>query len=382
MKRVLHLAAALGAALLLFGCSGGAPKEIKIGVVCPISGQSAIAGEYIKNGVSLVSDELEKSGGLEIKGKKMPVKFIIEDNEAKPETTINVYRKFVDQDKVLAIVGPDMSRCILAAGPIAQAAKIPAIGTYTTNEKVTQIGDFIFRACFIDSFQGKVAAKYARETMKADTAAILYNNADEYAKGLMENFKLVFESMGGKIVGLEGYGGSEVKDFNVQLAKIKAGKPDILFLPNLFSEDPLQAKQAREMGIKAKFLGGDSWDTPLLPKIAGKEVIEGADFVSTFSPDNPDPMTQDFVERFKAKFNVAPNSNAVLAYEATKIVLKAIQDADKLTGQSVRDQIAGIKDFKLPSGNVTFGADRNPIKGAVVMSYKNGETVFVTSVNP
>ena len=381
MKRAMAIALAAFAAIAMMGCNK-APKEIKIGLVCPVSGQSAIAGEYMKNGVSLITDDLAKNGGLEIQGKKMPVKFVIEDNEAKPDVTANVYRKLVDQDKVLAIVGPDMSKCILAGGPIAQAAKVPAIGTFTTNEKVTQVGDFLFRACFIDPFQGKVAAKYAREFQKANTAAVLYNNADDYSKGLMENFKAMFEELGGKVVEVQAYGGADVKDYNVQLTKIKAAKPEVLFMPNLFSEVPLQSKQARQMGITAKFLGGDSWDSPDVPNIAGAEYVEGAAFVAAFSPSDPNPLTQDFVTRYKAKFGVNPNSNAVLAYEAAMIVLKGVQDAKKLDGQSVRDAMAAINGYALPSGSVAFDANRNPIKGAVIMAYQKGTPTYVTSINP
>jgi branched-chain amino acid transport system substrate-binding protein len=383
MKKFLSVLLVMVMALSLFGCgSSGGQKEIKIGVVLPVSGQSAIAGEYMKNGISLITDELEKNGGLDVKGTKIPVKVIYEDNEATPEKTANAYRKLIDQDKVIAIVGPDMSKGILAGGPIAQSSKVPAIGTFTTNEKVTQIGDFLFRACFIDPFQGVVAAKYAKEFAKANTAAILYNNADDYSKGLMENFKKGFEALGGKVVDVQAYGGAEVKDYNVQLAKIKASNPDVLFMPNLFGEVSLQAKQAREMGITAKFIGGDSWDSPDVPKIAGNDVVEGAAFISAFSPEDPNPLTQDFVSRYKAKYNVNPNSNAVLAYEAMQIVLKGVQDAEKIDGQSVRDAMAKITNFSVPSGNITFDQNRNPIKGAVVMSYKNGVPTYVTSVNP
>lgn len=365
------------------GCaaSGGTVSEIKIGLVCPVSGSAAVAGEYIKNGISLVTDELNASGGLEVKGKKIPVKLIIEDNEGTPEKTTNAYRKLIDQDKVLAIVGPDMSKCILAGGPIAQSAKIPAIGTFTTNEKVTQIGDFLFRACFIDPFQGEVAAKYALNTTKAKTAAILYNNADDYAKGLQENFRRVFEAGGGKIVEVQAYG-SEIKDYNVQLSKIKTANPDVLFLPNLFTELGLQVKQAREMGIKCKIVGGDSFDTPDVPKIAGFANAEGISYISAFSADDTSPAAKAFTEKFTTKFKVAPNSNAVLAYEAYKLVLKGIQNADKIDGQSIRDAMAKIKDYELPSGKITFDANRNPIKGATVLMIKNGVPTYEATVNP
>lgn len=384
MKKLLSVLIAITMVGVLFtGCKkGGEVNEIKIGVVAPISGQSAIAGEYMKNGISLIEDQLNKDGGLDVKGKKMPVKFIYEDNEAKPDATANVYRKLIDQDKVLAIVGPDMSKAILAGGPVAQAAKVPAIGTFTTNIKVTEIGDYLFRACFIDPFQGMVMAQYAADNLNAKTAAILYNNADDYSKGLMENFKKVFEEKGGKVVEVQSYGGSDIKDFNAQLTKIKASNPEVLFLPNLFSEVPLQAKQARDMGITAQLLGGDSWDSPDVPNIAGKEPIEGAAFAAAFSPEDPSPVAQEFVNSYRAKFNTNPNSNAVLAYEAAKIALKAVQDAEKLDGESVRNAMANIKDLELPSGKVTFDANRNPVKGAVIMMYKGGAPTYVTSINP
>lgn len=388
MKKALSILLVLVMTLSLFGCSSGGssssgtPDEIRIGVVCPISGQSAIAGKYIMNGIELIAEQLEKEGGLEVKGKKIPVKFLYEDNEAKPDVTANVYRKLIDQDKVIAIVGPDMSKCILAGGPIAQAAKIPAIGTFTTNEKVTQIGDFLFRACFIDSFQGRVMAQYAAETLGAKTAAILYNNADDYSKGLMENFTKSFEEMGGKVVETQAYGGADVKDFNAQLTKIKAANPEVLFMPNQFGEVPLQMKQARQMGITAQFLGGDSWDSPDVPNIAGNDIVEGAAYDAAFSPDDPNPICQDFVKRYRDKYGVNPNSNAVLAYEAALIVLEGIKNAETLDGQGVRDAMAKIENFKVPSGTITFDENRNPKKGAVINIYKNGEPTYFTTINP
>jgi len=371
----------------LVGCTQGTTNteevtKLKIGVVAPMSGQSAIAGEYIKNGISLVVDELEQAGGLERNGKKIQIEVIYEDNEAKPDITSNVYRKLIEQDKVIAIVGPDMSGAILAAGPIAQQAKIPAIGTFTTNEKVTQVGDFIFRACFIDPFQGKVMAQYAYEELGAKTASILYNNADDFSTGLKESFVKNFEEFGGKVVEIQAYGGAEVKDYSAQLTKIKAANADVIFLPNLFGELPLQVKQAREMGITTPIIGGDSFDSPDVPNIAGKENVEGIAFPAAFSPTSDDPVTKDFVDRYVKKFGVNPNSNAVLAYEAFKIVLKGIQEAKTLDGQGVRDAMAAIKDYKLPSGNFSFDENRNPIKSASIMIYKDGIPTFKTVINP
>jgi len=357
-------------------------SSLKIGVVAPMSGQSAIAGEYIKNGISLAVDELEEAGGLDRNGKKIQIEVIYEDNEAKPDMTSNAYRKLIEQDKVIAIVGPDMSGAILAAGPIAQQAKIPAIGTFTTNEKVTQVGDFVFRACFIDPFQGKVMAQYAYNDLGARTASILYNNADDFSTGLKESFVKNFEELGGEVIEIQAYGGAEVKDYSAQLTRIKAANADVIFLPNLFGELPLQVKQAREMGITTQIIGGDSFDSPDVPNIAGKELVEGIAFPAAFSPTSDDPVTKDFVDRYVEKFGVNPNSNAVLAYEAFKIVLKGIQEAETLDGQGVRDAMAAIKDFQLPSGNFSFDENRNPVKSASIMVYKDGIPTFETVINP
>ena len=388
MKRISLILAVVLLVGSLAGCASTTGtnsediKSLKIGVVSPMSGQSAIAGEYIKNGVSLIEDELKEAGGLEVNGKKIQIELVYEDNEAKPDMTSNAYRKLIDQDKVIAIVGPDMSGGILAAGPIAQQSKIPAIGTFTTNEKVTQVGDFIFRACFIDPFQGKVMAQYAYEDLGAKTAAILYNNADDFSNGLKESFTKSFEEFGGTIIETQAYGGADIKDYNAQLTRIKAVDADVIFLPNLFGELPLQVKQAREMGITTQIIGGDSFDSPDVPNIAGNETVEGIAFPAAFAPTSDDPVTKDFVDKYNAKFGVNPNSNAVLAYEALMIVLKGIQEAETLNGQGVRDAMAAIADFKLPSGNFTFDENRNPIKSASIMVYNGGIPTYTTTIQP
>jgi branched-chain amino acid transport system substrate-binding protein len=358
-------------------------ETIKIGVVCPISGSAAIAGKYIINGVKLLDEEIKAAGGVERDGVFYPVEFIFEDNEAKEDITANAYQKLIYQDDVLAILGPDMSKTILAAGPIAQAAGVPNVGTFPTNTAVTEIGDYIFRACFIDPFQGQAAATYAWEA-GYKTAGVLFNNADAYSKGLYEFFKLTFESLGGKVVEAQAYSGSDVKDYNVQLTKINAANPDCIFMPNLLSEVGLQIQQARSIGITAPLIGGDSWDTPEVTQIAGPKNIEGSVYVAAFSAENPDPIAQDFVNRFKEAFNGdLPNSNATLAYEAGKMIVEGIVNSETLDRAGVRDAIAQIKDLQLPSGTLTVGPDRNPIKGASVMRYdENGISRFLTIVNP
>lgn len=363
--------------------AGGATGEpIKIGVVCPISGQGAAAGEYIVNGVKLIDARLQAAGGLEVNGVFHPVEFIFEDNEAKEEITTNAFQKLINQDNVIAIAGPDMSKCILAAAPIAQQAGCVAVGTFTTNEAVTQVGDYIFRACFIDPFQGTVAATYAWEE-GYKTAAVIYNNADAYAKGLYESFVEVFEGLGGTVVETQAYSGSDVKDYNVQLTKIAAANPEVLFIPNMFTEIPLQVQQARAVGITCPIVGGDSMDTPDVPNLAGHENIAGTAYVSAFSAENPDPVAQGFVKAFRDAYGMDPNSNAVLAYDAVTMILDSIQRAETLDRTGVRDAMAQVKDLQLPSGMITVGEDRNPIKGAAVLAFDEaGIPRFVKNVNP
>lgn len=357
-------------------------ETLRIGVVSPMSGPGATAGKYIVNGVKLLEEKLKAEGGLLVGDTRYPIEFLYEDNEAKEETTTNVYQKLINQDNVIAIVGPDMSKAILAAGPIAQTAGVVAVGTFTTNEAVTQIGDYIFRACFIDPFQGKAAATYAWDA-GFKTAAVIYNNADAYSKGLYENFELAFTDLGGEIVEVQAYSGSDIKDYNVQLTKIKAANPDVVFIPNMFTEIPLQVRQARELGITAKFVGGDSMDAPEVAQLAGFENIEGTAYVSAFSPDNPDPVAQEFVKAFNDAYGMNPNSNAVLAYEAAMMILESIKNAATIDRKGVRDAMTSLKDLHLPSGTIAVGPDRNPIKGAAILMYNaEGVPEFVVNVNP
>ena len=369
-------------ALLAVGSIGGAAfaaDQVRIGVVAPITGQNAIGGQYIKNGVELAVKEFAPDG-LEIGGKVYEVKVLFEDNENKPDITANAFRKLIDQNEVVAIVGPDASSTSLAGGPIAQSAEVPVVTTFATNPKVTEVGDYIFRACFIDPFQGSVMAKYVMENLKVTKAAVLYNNGNDFSKGLTEFFKQNFEAMGGEIVALEAYGGSDIRDFNAQLNNIKASGAEVLYLPNAFFETGLQMNQARKAGITVPFVGGDGWDSPDLPKIAaGAE--EGAAFTAAFSHEAQRPEVQAFVEKYQQTYGAVPNSNAVLSYEATAIVLRGLRDAGKVSGPALRDAIAAI-DIDLPSGKIKFDEKRNPQKAAVIMQFAGGTTTYVTTINP
>ena len=405
MKKLLSLALVLSMVMALVACTAApaatettdtaaadttteaaateeapAVETLKIGVVCPISGNSAIAGKYITHGVQVAEQEL--GGKITIKGVDYPVEFIYMDNEASEEKTTNVFQKLIEEEGVIAIVGPDMSKCALAAGSIAQNAGCPVVCTFATNTAVTEIGDYIFRACFIDPFQGKVAATYCWEA-GYKTAAILFNNADAYATGLTDAFVESYQALGGTIVASEEYSGSDVKDYNVQLTKLAAAAPECLFLPNLLGEMPLQIQQARAVGMTCPIVCGDSADTPEVAAVAGA-AVEGVVYVSAFSAESTTEAAVKFVTAYTAMHDgESPNSNAELAYEATQMVVYALQNAAEVTRTGVRDALASIQGLEVPSGFISVGADRNPIKGAVIMEYDAaGVSHFVAAVNP
>ena len=353
-------------------------ETIKIGFAFPLSGTAAMAGKYSTHGADVLKEAL--GGVIEVNGVEHPVEFIYADTEGSEEKTTNVYQKLIEEEEVIAIVGPDASKCALAAGPIAQNAGCPNVATFATNTAVTETGNYIFRACFIDPFQGSVAAAYCEE-QGYKTACIMFNNADAYAVGLKDAF---IENFDGEVLGIEEYSGSDVKDYNVQLTKLAAQNPDMLLLPNLNVELGLQIQQARSAGLTCPIVCGDSADTPDVANVAG-DAIDGVAYVSAFSAESTAPAAKEFVDAYVALYpDELPNSNAELTYEATKMVVSAIQNAKTLDRDGVRDAIEAIDGLELPSGSMTMDATtRNPIKGGVIMQYDSeGVTHFVSSVNP
>lgn len=351
-----------------------AADVIKIGVCMPITGPAAAAGEYAKYGLDLAAEQQNAKGGVEVGGKKYLIKLIYEDNEGKPEISVNAFNKLIGQDEVAAIVGPDMSMCLISAGPVAQMYEVPAIGTTTSNPTVTDVGDFIFRACWIDDYQGLVCAKMAKEMLGADTVAVLYSNADDYSMGLTSSFEKEFTAMGGKVV-KEAYAGTDVRDFNAQLTNIKNAGAQVLFLPNQANELPLQIKQAKTMGLNLEIMGEMSWDNPNVPELAGNDMVEGCLFISLFAPDNPSPVSKAFTDSFKAKYNLLPNTQSVMSFDSFQIIMNALERAGTTNGAALRDAIAAT-DMEVPSGHITFDEKRNPQKSANVMVYHNGVPTY------
>lgn len=393
MKKTVSLAMIAILAMMAFGCAaappasgpaapaaGGAmPDTIKIGVMGTMTGEQALDGDSIKGSIALIQKELEADGGLKVGDKMVQVEFVYGDTEAKPELSVNVMQKLIAQDKVVAVIGPNNSSDCLSAYEVAQAAGVPCISNGATNIKVTQIGDYCFRACFIDPFQGKMMAKYAIETCGLKTTAILYNNADAYSTGLTEAYRDSFEALGGTVVAVEAFAGTEVKDYSAQLTAIMSAKPASFYIPTQNNMIPMIVQQARRMGIDAQLLGCDSWDFDFLPGLIGLEFCEGALFTSGYS--NGIETVKDYYDAFVALNGFEPNMPAVLTYEGAHVVFNAIQACQSVEGAALRDAMAATK-MDLPTGPFSFDADRNPVKGCVIVEINGeGERVYITSVN-
>ncbi|MCG8569384.1 MAG: ABC transporter substrate-binding protein [Spirochaetes bacterium] len=379
MKKILVV---LLTVLLLFSfaaCKQGS-GEVKLGGIFPLSGGAATFGQSSKNGMQMAIDEFN-AAGHKIDGKTIMIKPIYGDTEGQPEKAANVGQKLINQDQVIGIVGAVMSKNSLAIAPIAQAAKVPMISPTSTNPKVTQVGDYIYRACFIDPFQGTVMAKYAYDDLGKRRAALLYDNGNDYNKGLAEFFKKSFAELGGEIVAEEAFTDEDkTVDFKAQLTNIKTHNPDFIYIPNYYQAAALIMKQAAEIGLEVQFGGGDGWDSPELVNIGGKAVESGF-FSNHFSKDDTRPIVQTFVKDYTAKFGATPDALATLAYDATKIFLNAMVKADSLDKMKIRDAMKTTSD-EFVAGKVTFDSNRNPIKSAVVLTIKDGQQMFVKSVSP
>ena len=366
------------------GCSTKTPTtpttdtkgDIKIGVVLPLTGSVSSFGKSGQNGIMLLEDQVNKSGG--INGRN--VKFIFEDDEAKPDTATTVGTKLISNDNVVAIVGPLTSGSCIALGPILTQSKIPMITGTGTNPDVTKKGgEYVFRACFIDPFQGTVIAKFASTDLKAKTAAILYDNGNDYSKGLAEFFEKSFVEAGGKIVAKETYATND-KDFKAQLTKIKPTNPDVILLPDYYSTVGNIAKQARSIDIKVPMLGGDGWDSADLFKVGG-DAVNGCYLSDHYSADDTAPLVVAFQKEYKAKYNLVADAMAVLNYDAAKIMVEAIKAAGKTDGPSIKDALLKTN-IEVVSGKVTFDANRDAIKSAVILKVEGGKFNFVKKLNP
>lgn len=350
--------------------------EIRIGQYGSMTGGEATFGQSTDKGVRLAIDAKNAAGG--IKGKKLVL--ITEDNQGKPEEAAAVVKKLITQDKVVAILGEVASTRSLAAAPIAQKYKIPMVSPSSTNPRVTQEGEYIFRVCFIDPFQGPVMARFAHETLKVKKVAVLKDLKSDYSLGLAEFFNKKFKELGGQVVAEQNFQTGD-SDFKAQLTQIRSAAPDAIFIPAYYTEVGLIARQARQLGIKAVLLGGDGWDSPKLYEI-GQKAIEGSYFSNHYAVESTNEATQEFIKKFKEKFNETPDGLAAAGYDAAQILIEAIEKAETITPDAIRAQLAATKDFKGATGNITINSDRNAEKDAFIVKVEGKAMKFVTKIGP
>ncbi|MFT3710997.1 MAG: ABC transporter substrate-binding protein [Archangium sp.] len=353
-----------------------AEDVILIGEVGSLTGSEAAFGISTRNGIELALDEANAAGG--VKGKKLQVR--VYDDQSKPEEAGSATTRLISQDRVVAILGEVASSNSLAMAPIAQENKVPMVSPSSTNPKVTEVGDYIFRVCFIDPFQGFVMAKYAHDQLKFSKVAILTDKKSAYSEGLTDVFQKKFTEMGGKIVGVEAYGKGDT-DFRAQLTNIKKLKPEGLYVPGYYQDVSLIAEQAKELGIKVTMMGGDGWDSEKLFELGGA-AVEGSYVSNHYSAEDPSPRVQDFIKRYQEKFKTVPDSLAALGYDSARVTIEAMKRAPDLSGPALRQAIAETKDFPGVAGVITLDEHRNPVKPAVVLKVDGGKFKYVDTVAP
>jgi branched-chain amino acid transport system substrate-binding protein len=361
----------LAAALRLAG-----DEPIKIGMFASLTGREASFGQTNHRGAVFAVEEINAAGG--VLGRRLEL--IAEDTRSLQGEAATATKKLIARDKVVAVVSGTGSSAALEAAPICQTARVPLMAATATNPRVTEAGDYIFRACFIDPFQGTALAKFARGTLKAKRVAILVSSNNAYSVGLAKYFRERFTADGGAIVAETKYNEGD-KDFRAQLTAIKAVGPDAIFGSGNYTEGALICAQARQLGLTVPLFGGDTWDTPALTEIAGPSA-EGACFTGHFSPDSTDPAVQGFVHRFRARWGESPDTGTSLGYEAVQLLADGLRRAGSTDGARLRAALATTKDFPGVTGRITIDAQRNASKSAVIFTVKDGRFVYVESVAP
>ncbi len=363
---------------LITACSesGDGRQGIKVGFFGALTGPTATFALSGKNGATLAVGEINAAGG--VLGK--PLVLLSEDDRGEASEAASVASKLITRDHVVALVGENASSRTLAAAPIAQSYRVPMISPSSTNVEVTKKGDYVFRVCFIDPYQGRALATFARRNLEAQTAAILVDAKSDYSVGLAEAFRKAFEAAGGRVVSELKYTEGD-SDFSAQLTAIRPEKPDVLVVPGYYTDAGLIARQARSLGLTARLLGADGWDSPKLVEIGG-EAMEGSYLSNHYSVDDPSPAVRKFVDAYKTRYGAEPDSIAALTYDATRLLADAITRAGSTEGKRIRDALASTKDFAGVTGAITMDADRNPVKPAVILKVEGGRFRFAAAIAP
>jgi len=371
MKRILIASIVIASLLAACQTQNGGADKVRIGVFMSTTGTTANFGISSVNGIKMAADEINAAGG--INGKQ--VELLVQDDRSDASEAATIVTKFVTQDQVHAVIGEVASSRSIAAAPIAQNAKIPMLTPSSTNPEVTKKGDFIFRSCFIDPYQGAAIAQFAAKTLGAKTAAIMVDRKNDYSTGLEKVISEVFTKFGGKIVATQSYQEGD-QDFNAQLTSLKGSNPEVLFVPGYYNDVGLIAKQARDKGITVPLIGGDGWDSEQLYKIGGT-ALNGSYFTNHYSPYDTEPKVQKFVNDYKSRYNSTPDALAATAYDAANIMFDAIKRSKSLSGPDIRDALQATNAFPGVTGTVTFNQNRDAVKPIVMIEIKNGGTYAV-----
>ena len=384
MKKMAALLSALALTTgLIAGCGGSSSKDIKIGVVYELTGNTASFGTAAANGAKLAFKEINANGG--VLGKQ--IQLVVADNKGEPSESSNAMTKVISQDKVVAVTGFTTSSNGIAASSVAEANKIPFVAAATTNPKVTineasgKAKDYTFRVCFIDPFQGTVGANFVLNTLKAKKAAIMVDNSSDYSKGLVAVFKPAYTAGGGAIVAEEAYLQKD-QDFKTILTNIKAANPDVIYLPGYYEEVGKIVKQARELGITAPFVGGDGWDSPKLAEIGGAAALNNTYFTNHYSVEDKSPKSRAFVEAYQKEYGQQPDAMAVLGYDAAYALVDAIKRAGSAEPQKIRDALAATKNFPAVTGDLTLNEKHDAVKSAVIIEMKDGKQLYRETIKP
>ncbi len=350
--------------------------EIKIGAVSCLTGALSTFGVSSIQGANFAVEEINAAGGT----LGQPIQLIVEDNGSKAGETATILRKFISQDKVVAVLGGLTSSSTMEGAPLAQAAKLPLLTPSATNIAVTKIGDYIFRSCFIDPFTGQMMARFALDRLRAKEAIVMTDVKQDYSVGLTDAIRLYFSQSGAKPLSGLSYSSGDT-DFRTQLTAVRMAHPEVVFLPGYYTEAALILLQARQLGIKCPFVGGEGWDSPTLVQVAGK-AADGNYYTDHFSPADPDPKVQKFVQTYRAKYATLPDALAALWYDGARLLAQAVQRAGSTDPGKVRDALATTRDFDGVTGRISIDDNRNASKPGVILENVNGEPKLVQQITP
>jgi branched-chain amino acid transport system substrate-binding protein len=376
MANRVRIPALLRVLALLSFAAQSTLAQIKIGAVTCLTGALSTFGVSSVQGAKLAVEQINAAGGI----LGQPIQLIVEDNGSKAGETATIARKFISQDKVVAILGDLTSSATMEGAPLAQAAKIPLLTPSATNVAITRIGNYIFRSCFIDPFTGKIMAKFALDQLKAKQAIVMTDVKQDYSVGLTDAIRQYFTQNGARISNTFSYSSGDT-DFRTQLTGVRMAHPDVVFLPGYYTEAALILLQAKQLGIKCPFVGGEGWDSPALVQVAGK-AADGNYYTDHFSAADPDPRVQKFVQTYRAKYGALPDALAALWYDGAELLSQAVQRAGSTEAAKIRDALAQTRDFDGVTGRISIDENRNAAKSGVILKIENGEPRMVQEVTP